>query len=465
LLLVLLAIALSWPTAALSGDTPAGGHTLYLPSILSDYPWVSPYSVETSLSLTQTLSDRANELGVGWMRLHRLYWRDVQPTEGSEYDWSALRDFEDELRKLAAAGIQPIVIVHQSPGWATVRDTACSAVRPDKLSAFAAFLSAAVERYKAPEYNVHHWELGNEPDVDPSLVGRDQVYGCWGDASDPYYGGRHYGEMLKVVAPAIRSADPGAKILIGGLLLDRPDSLQPGPDKPSLFFKGILEAGAADYFDLVPYHVYSSFIDARRDHDTANYLSWAPWGGMVLGKARFLRQIMDEYGVDKPLLLNETALNCHNKYALCDPPPDAFFQAQADHLVRVFVRAQSTGVGGITWYTLNGPGWRQGGLLDEDGARRPAFIAYQSLIEQLSEARYDSPADYGLGIEAYRFRQAGHNVHVVWSKDTSVRTVRVLRSQLIRAIDRDGALLSPTLSGDYYVLTVSMEPIYLHIKR
>jgi len=465
LLLALLLMALSWPTAALLGDGSSQEHVLYLPVVLSDYSWVSPFSVETNSLLTQTLTDRAEELGVAWMRMHRLYWRDIQPAEQLNYDWSAMSAFEDELRRLAAAGIQPIVIVHQSPPWATLHETACSAVRPDKLPAFAAFMSAAVNRYKAPEFNVHYWELGNEPDVDPTLVGRDQVFGCWGDANAPYYGGQYYGEMLKVVAPAIRSADPAAKILIGGLLLDRPVDLQPGPNKPALFLKGILEAGAADCFDLVPYHAYPSFINAQMDHDTTAYSSWAPWGGMVLGKARFLRQIMDEYGVDKPLLLNETALICYDKYAACDPPPEEFYDAQADHLVRTFVRAQSAHVGGLAWYTLNGPGWRQGGLLDSEDERRPAFFAYRALIGRLSRASYDSPADYGEGIEAYRFTQGEHNVHVVWSTDASVHTIRVLQSQLIGAYDRDGALLRPVLAGDYGELTVGIHPIYLQINR
>jgi hypothetical protein len=465
LLLAVLAVVLSRPAAALVGDAPAATHMLYLPAVVSDYPWVSPFGIETLPPLTQTLTDRAEELGVGWMRLHRLYWRDVQPTEQSAYDWSTMSAFEDELRRLAAAGIHPIVIVHQSPYWATLYDTSCSAIRADKFSAFADFVSAAVNRYKTSEYNVHYWELGNEPDVDPSLIGPDKVFGCWGDASDPYYGGRHYGEMLKVVAPAIRNADPDAKILIGGLLLGGPTPLEPGPDRPALFFKGILEAGAADCFDMLPYHAYHSFVDAQWDHDAAPYHSWVSWGGVVLGKARFLRQIMDEYGVDKPLLMNETALNCDPRYAVCDPPPEAYWQAQADHLVRIFVRAQSAHVGGLSWYTLNGPGWRHGGLLDSADERRPAFIAYRTMIERLHWARYEGPADYGAGLEAYRFRQGGHGVHVVWSRDASVHTLRVPQSELIQAYDRDGAPLTPSVSGDFSELTVGFQPVYLEVRR
>jgi hypothetical protein len=174
---------------------------------------------------------------------------------------------------------------------------------------------------------------------------------------------------------------------------------------------------------------------------------------------------MDQYGVDKPLLLNETALGCIDIYAGCSPPSLAFFDAQADHLVRVFVRALSADVGDLTWYTLNGPGWRHTGLLDGAQERGPAFTAYNVLIQRLSRARYDSPADYGEGIEAYRFRQGDHNVHVIWTNDTYPHSIRVLQSQLIRATDRDGRPLRRTPSGDYYTLQVGFQPIYLELKR
>ena len=53
---------------------------------------------------------------------------------------------------------------------------------------------------------MHHWELGNEPDVDPDLVPPDSIFGCWGEISDrEYYGGKEYGNMLKLVYPAINS--------------------------------------------------------------------------------------------------------------------------------------------------------------------------------------------------------------------------------------------------------------------
>ena len=67
-------------------------------------------------------------------------------------------------------------------------------------------MAEAVERYSAPPYNVIYWEVGNEPDIDPSLVDGDEIYGCWGDKTDAYYGGGYYAEVLKQVYPAVKKA-------------------------------------------------------------------------------------------------------------------------------------------------------------------------------------------------------------------------------------------------------------------
>jgi hypothetical protein len=79
-----------------------------------------------------------------------------------------------------------------------------------------------VARYSVPPYNVKYWELWNEPDVDPALaglIGGDIPFGCWGDSTDPYYGGGYYAEMLKAVYPRIKAADPQAQVARGRIAL------------------------------------------------------------------------------------------------------------------------------------------------------------------------------------------------------------------------------------------------------
>lgn len=445
--------------------------TIYLPLVFKHYPWRSPFGVESNAHLKSgaTILTRTTNLNVGWIRLNgRISWRELQPSEGSSIQWDLLTDFEKELRALKEAGLKPIIIVDDYPRWATINDirndnqpTSCGPLRSDRFDEFAQFVRALVARYKQPEFNVHHWELGNEPDVDPDLVKPDNVFGCWGDIDDPYYGGKHYGEMLKVVGKAIQEEDPTAQVWIGGLLLDLPETTNPRKGRPELFLKGILESGAAPYFDIVPYHSYPPYQGERIDHDNAIGGPWDSWGGGYVGKARYLRQIMDQYGVDKPVFLNETGLMCPPYYEWCDPPDEQFYQMQADHIVRSFVRAVSEDVMGVIWYTINGPGWRYTGLLEGDKDPKPVYTAYQHLNRRLQNTRYAGKVDYGDGIEAYAYSKGAEQVHLMWAEENQTLTVSIPQAEFIEAYDRDGNILTPESVGSDYLLQVSFEPIYV----
>lgn len=255
-----------------SPSQAAGDEFVYLPLVYGKPPWSSPFGVEPTSMLQEGLLSytRTLELGVGWVRLGtQVHWRQLQPNEGDPIQWSALASFEHQLVDLKKAGIRPLVTITDSPHWATIIPSSCAAVRTDKFAAFADFMGQLVERYKTDEYNVHDWEIGNEPDVDSDLVPVDNIFGCWGDNDDPYYGGQHYGEMLKVVGAAIKQADPTARVWIGGLLLARPDSAPnpncsiPGKCRPELFLEGILRASAASSFDIVGYHAYPYYLGVK----------------------------------------------------------------------------------------------------------------------------------------------------------------------------------------------------------
>jgi hypothetical protein len=457
--------------ALLSPPKPASTNLLtttqVLPIIFRSYPWMSPFGAEVNI-LSPIMQTRAQQLGLAWLRMPQVSWRAIQANENDPYDWSVLSSFDEQLRLAQQAGITPIVVIQHFPRWATINvpfETDCGAIRTDKFGQFAAFMQALVNRYKSSEFNVHYWEIGNEPDVDPTLVNPDLMFGCWGDINDPYYGGRQYGEMLKVVTPAIKAADPSARVLVGGLLLGRPQETNPALGHPERFINGILEAGAAPYFDILPYHEYPSYIGETTDYDNG-YLTgnWEPLGGLTLGKARFLRQIMAQYGTDKPLFVNETALVCNPDWYTCDPAPDDYFQAQADYLVRTVTRGLSEDIRSYIWYTLSGPGWRSGGLLDGAANPRPGFIAYQNLIARLQGTRFVQKPNYGPDVEAYSFTTGPVIVHVLWSIDATPDTITTPQSTFLAAYDRDGAALAPTAVGSSYQFSVGFSPIFLELR-
>jgi hypothetical protein len=305
------------------------------------------------------------------------------------------------------------------------------------LADYGRFLAALVARYRD---RVSYWELGNEPDVDPSLVPSSSPYGCQGNSKDRYYGGERYGRMLRAVAPAIRAADPSARIVLGGLLLAEPATTARGLGNPERFFEGVLRSGAADSFDIVAYHSYPFYTRPSYDHDLYAGDTWTTLGGWTLGKASFVRGVMARYGVSKPLWLNEAGLRCEPLYyAPCSDPPEAYFQAQADQLVRMMVRAAAADIDQISWYTLDGPGWLGNGLLDANQQPRPSFVAYRRLIAALrGYIHVQAVSDYGPAVEAYRFVKSDSSVDVLWSRSAAVVTVAVPLGAYRSALVRDG---------------------------
>ncbi len=353
--------------------------------------------------------DLALQAGVHWLRLAAFPWDRIEPdrTDPPTYRWDVVD--EASLRQAAEAGFQIIAIVQFTPDWAQkVPGTTCGPIREESLAAFGQFLQALVSRYGATPYNVRYWELGNEPDVDPGLVRPRSVFGCWGDQADEYYGGRYYAQMLKVAYPAIKSVDPQAQVLIGGLLLDRPSG---GQDSSPRFLEGVLEAGGGDYFDMVSFHAYSYY------GGTPGLMGNQKWPGsptVMPAKVAFLREVLARYGyADKPLINTEAALLCRQASADC-------LEMQAAYLPRVYAEALALGLEGQVYYAWINENWNHVGLILPDLTPKPVYRAYQTAAFFLTAVRYQGRATgYPPEFEGYTFRRDDDSgfIDVLWSAD------------------------------------------------
>lgn len=477
-LVLALAIMLAGITAGMM-EQPATGQanqiedfstSVYIPLVKFNDPWVNPLGVEThrDLSTHEPFTSKIAELGSGWVRLNdRISWQDLQPVEGGPIDWDSLALLDDELRSLQAVGATPIMIVDDYPSWATIDpNKSCGAIKEEAFDDFAAFMFELVARYSSPEFNVKHWELGNEVDVDPDLVPDDSVFGCWGDADQPNYGGEYYGQFLMAVTPSIRIADPQAKVWIGGFILNKPDSTvgNPGAPRPELFFRGILEAGAAPYFDVVPFHAHTQYYGAIYDTHMGPNNAWLTLGGGVNGKAQFLRNIMAEYGVDKPVIVNEIGVGCDQaSNAACMPViPEIFYEFKAMMLPRIAVRAVSADIMGMVWYTLEGPGWRAMGLLDDQNQPQKAYHAMEFLAERLRGATYLGTIDYGAGTETYVFRLGGSKqLQIAWTFSNVTIPIMIPQDSFVAAYDLTGNPITPLAVDTNYQLDLTFSPIYI----
>jgi hypothetical protein len=508
LLLALWAGVLSALTASLQTNAQLGASSparaadppsIYLPYVSMQTPRNTPFGLESHSSfLTPSNLNYTKDLKVGTVRMGvRIKWHLLQPVEGGPIQWDLLKNVDQELRLLNAADIDAVVVFSDSPLWAVIKSTDdmgqcdfngdgilepcsidengdgygdgksyCGAVAVDKFDDFAAFVQQVVMRYSTPEYNVRIWELGNEPDVDPSYVPGDAVYGCWGDEVIDNYNGAHYGKMLKVVTPAIKAIDPGAQVWVGGLLLSSPLATAVS----NRFLTGILAEGAAPYFDAVPYHWYAWYYqdtDVTRDLDLDFDKDWKALGGGSYGKAVFLNNILKSYGVtNKMLVLNEIALGCSNRVDsdLCTPLTDGFLQSQANFIPRAALRAMKAGVRQLDWFVLEENTWGYVGLLDITRTPKPVYYAYRNLIVQYDEGTFlGETLEYGTAVEAYAVqRKDGKRLHVVWNKTYSYSTISVPLARLIAIVGRDGEVVAkPAPVDGSYKISVGFSPVYL----
>jgi hypothetical protein len=464
---VWLVCAVSHAPATQAQVVPQASTSLYLPIISRTV--MSPFGIEAHPGeLTKpAITQQAHQLGVKWARTFAIKWETIQPQRGAPYNVAALAKFEQDLAVMKAAGMTPMVSIQGAPTWATINQpypTTCGAIRADRFADFAAFLGWLAERYK---YSVRYWEIGNEPDLDPSAVPTNQVFGCWGDVKDPYYGGEHYGSMLKAVVPTIRKANPHAQILLGGLALLTPKTTNPSYGKMENFFEGVLRSGAGDSIDIVAFHSYPWYsnrpLDYDYDADTAG--PWKDLGGFTLGKAKFLRLVMAKYGIKKPLYLNEMSMTCAMPpEGTCPGVSSVFYRAQANFLIRVLTRGWSADIQQFSWFTLEWPGFRYGSLLDEQQRPRPAYTAYQQFIAHTSPSDPPIPIkDYDrddVRVEAYRFNKGTELIDVLWGKDLSTYYVKT-PPKFTKAYDQYGVELTPI--GPY--LPVNFSAIYIHHQR
>jgi hypothetical protein len=422
---------------------------------------VASFGIEAHAFWDPALWAQLEELGTQWVRMNGVLWDRVEPEDVSpdDYGWQALATLEERWASLAVRGVTPIVVVRRAPTWALADPAkACGAVDPASWADLAEFMAALAARYSVPPYNVHVWELWNEPDVDPGLVRTDAPFGCWGNADDPYYGGQQFAGMLQVVVPAIRAADPDALVLPGSLLLDAPYDPANPQTVAGRFFEGVLSGGGGPYIDLIGFHGYVYYTPDGTIDDRQQ--AWP--GGVIAGKVSFLRALLAEYGLSRPLLNTEAGILCAEEWG-CDPD-GRFLDAQAAYLVRTMAQGSVLALETTIWYLLDGPGWRNTGLLNADQVPRPAYRAFQHLAGRLSGWHPLTEVSDRPGLSGYAFSRDCRRLEVLWSTGGQPQALQLPAARLAGAWDLDGQPLSPQTSEGTAVLAVGERPIYIELE-
>lgn len=385
------------------------GFTIYLPLVTKNSNYVPIFGIEARSRL-----DKAAEGGSAWLRLNlQLRWADIQPVQNGAYDWTKAAAVEAAILEANQYNLTPILVVHAVPSWARkYTDKACGPIKSESLNAFAEFMRQATQRYSQPPYNVKYYQIWNEPDAPLAPINGNSQFGCWGEVSytgDPYFGGEYFGEMLSRVYPAIKTANPSAQVMLGGLLLDcDPTGVGPGycadiqQARQWNFFEGVVKR-AANYFDIAAFHGYSYYQAGKNPvWSERTVLKWFANGGVVDGKIKYLQGVMARYGVNKPIVQTEAALLYGDAL-----PPVQYENYKADYITWLYANTWAQGLKGTMWYSLEG--WRGSGMFDSLDQPTLAFQALQNMTNLLTPAEYLA-RENAVGYTKFIYRTADKNI-------------------------------------------------------
>ena len=282
LVMALAALALPRPAGVVNAQEETGT-TVYLPAVSTTLSAaLPPYAIQiaglsqiTAEAAFSNMSARQVEIakenliaelnqafpsileaivasGAGYARVY-IDWNSIQPVENGEYKW----EFYDlRLPAIHAAGLGMIATVTNAPAWAKNSDDPCAII--SNVDQYYAFLQAIHSRY--PYIKI--WEILNEPDAVPP-------YRCGQGVMNYGYVGDQYAGLLQGAYNLLKTLDPQAKVILGGMAYDHFVDEDPNDPKFNRYFiDEVIASGAAPYMDAINFHYFKDYASG-----------WEGWTG------------------------------------------------------------------------------------------------------------------------------------------------------------------------------------------
>jgi hypothetical protein len=207
-----------WLRAALAGSVLAVALSLIGTATAAAVP-ATFWGVDPQSAPTAEQDQRLARGGVDSIRIPVL-WSAVQPSKSGALDWSTI---DGVIGNAASADIEVLPFFFDAPKWAVpqvtinpghVRTPSFLPVRTAaQKNGWTAFLQAAVARY-GPEgtFWAAHPGIPNRP---------IRTWQIWNEENFKYFVAKpnpaEYAKLVELSSQALKAADPGAKVILGGL--------------------------------------------------------------------------------------------------------------------------------------------------------------------------------------------------------------------------------------------------------
>ena len=313
---------------------------------------VEPGIVQTG-SESVDAAGQTQAAGAGWVRMF-VDWNKYEPSPGN-YDAFEDRRFGERIGTATARGQKVLLVVVRSPRWASGSSDVNHP--PRDPATYAGFLRRLAVQFPA----VAAFEVWNEPD--------ESIW--WQPAPNP----GAYAALLNASYDAVKSANPAAKVVTGGLTGNN-----------YRFLEQIVDAGGTK-FDAVGVHTDTACLTSPPEEQYRE-----PDGR--IGRYSFtgyreIRQSLMTRGIDKPIWMTEMGWStltstCTVGERAGTKPSGVSQEEQARYLSQAYACLQrDTYVDHAFWFSLQDLGGTPSydhylGLINANGTAKPAFEAFRA---------------------------------------------------------------------------------------
>jgi hypothetical protein len=268
-------------------------------------------------------------IGLKFYRTARTDWGAVEPMEG-QWSWEAL---DQQMDYLTEHGFIFGGIFIGSPKWNTM--DAPGHLPVNNLAGWGRYVAETVKHSRG---RIKRWEVWNEP---PNFTGKDQT------PAD-------YARMVASAYEAAKAADPSC--LVG--LAAKSAHIN--------YLEQVIQAGAKDHFDYITLHPYEVL------NGVADNTGTEPVFMHIVPTLRRMLAAQNPAKANVPVVFTELGVDAKKG-----------LDVQAHALVKAYTMGIAQGVACIQWFEGRDGDSGPMGLLDNQGAPRPAYTAMAQMILHL----------------------------------------------------------------------------------